>query len=94
MTKGVGEPPGYFRKCHTTSEEAFNCHSYYLTHVQGYKRVGSREFSKPGEARLILTKRSRFGGILRGGKPPSEGGTRVATNRATPKIRMGGVIIG
>jgi hypothetical protein len=55
-------------KCHATPEDAFECHRVWLLR-QGYKQVGGREFESPHNGRIVvLTKKRRFGAILRGGK--------------------------
>lgn len=56
------------RKAHATSEEAFRCYAHHLL-LDGYTQIGSREFKPPGGGPVrLLTKKSRFGGNLRGGK--------------------------
>lgn len=69
-------------KVHGSSKQAFKCHKAYLIQ-QGYKQIGSREFQKPGEPILVLTKESRFGERLRSGKED---------NRDMPSGRTGGFI--
>jgi hypothetical protein len=71
-------------KSHATPEEAFDCYRAWLRR-QGYRQVGGREFEAPEGGRVVvLTKRSRFGARLRGGK---EG-------RHMPSDLLGGVIVG
>ena len=79
-------------KAHQTSGEAFACYRRYLVSILGYKQVGPREFSPPdGGPIRVLTKRSRFGGQLRGGKH-AEG--QRQTDRGNPKDRgAGGLIV-
>jgi hypothetical protein len=69
-------------KVHTTRGEAFKCHARWLKKVEGYTQIGPREFSKPGHPVRVLTKKIRFGAMLRPGK---EG-------RNMPKDRPGGFI--
>ena len=55
-------------KIHHSTESAFKCHAKWLL-SQGYERRGSREFAEPnGGYIVVLTKKSRFGGVLRAGK--------------------------
>jgi hypothetical protein len=55
-------------KSHATPEDAFQCHRAWLLR-QGYRQVGGREFEAPDTGRVVvLTKRRRFGAVLRGGK--------------------------
>jgi len=71
-------------KSHATPQEAFECYRAWLLR-QGYCQVGGREFQSPGGGRIVvLTKRSRFGALLRGGK---EG-------RHMPAQFPGGAIVG
>lgn len=71
-------------RSHATPEEAFECYRAYLLR-QGYRQVGGREFESPGGGRVVvLTKRSRFGARLRGGK---EG-------RHMPTQLLGGAVVG
>jgi len=75
-------------KAHNSAPEAFKCHARYLIKVLGYEQVGSREFRPPdGGPILVLTKKCRFGGVLRKGKGSGEGG-----NRVMPRRRLGGFI--
>jgi hypothetical protein len=56
------------KKAHTSRKGAFDCRARWLR-SQGYEQVGSREFKPPdGGPRLILSKKSKFGGFLRLGK--------------------------
>jgi len=56
-------------KCHSSRSEAFRCKVDYLVNVLGYEQIGSREFSpSDGGPVLVLTKKMRFGGLLRSGK--------------------------
>lgn len=54
-------------KTHGSPKEAFGCYAKWLLR-QGYKQVGPREFCKDDGPILVLTKKSRFGARLRGGK--------------------------
>lgn len=77
-------------KVHATSEEAFKCHARYLVNVMGYERRGNREFSPPdGSEIVILTKKCRFGGELRGGKR-SEKSSKGS--RLMPRQFVGGML--
>ena len=77
-------------KVHNSPEEAFNCHAKYLINKLGYKRVGSREFDlNDGSPVRVLTKKSKFGGVLRTGKHE-----QVKAKRLVPRHEaLGGVII-
>lgn len=67
-SKTIVAPAMAGRLSHASAEEAFRCYVAYLL-SQGYKRVGSREFAPPdGGPVLVLTKKSRYGARLRGGK--------------------------
>src|SRR5262245_13009112 len=71
-------------RSYATPEEAFACYRAWLRR-QGYRQVGSREFESPQDGRIIvLTKRRRFGAVLRGGKE----------ERHMPALFVGGTIIG
>lgn len=60
-------------RTHASHEAAFTCHSNHLLKT-GYTKVDSRAFAPPdGGPIRVLTKRSRFGAVLRNGKE----GTRV-----------------
>ena len=81
-----------FLKIHGSPEEAFKCKARDLVANEGYTQIGPREFSpKDGGPILVLTKKSKFGGILRRGKRGTETGS---TNRVMPKKRGGGFIVG
>lgn len=54
-------------KVHDSPEAAYRCHANWLKR-QGYTEYPNREFGKPGEYRIVLTKKSRFGARLRKGK--------------------------
>lgn len=76
-------------KVHYTSEAAFKCHANWLVKELGYERRGNREFAMPnGGPIVVLTKKSRFGGELRGGKRAA--GKR--SNRLMPARFPGGLI--
>src|SRR5262245_54466301 len=71
-------------KSHATPEEAFGCHRAWLLR-QGYRQVGGRELQSPYDGRIVvLTKKRRFGAVLRGGKE----------ERHMPALFLGGTIIG
>jgi hypothetical protein len=71
-------------KSHATPEQAFECYRAWLLR-QGYRQIGSREFETPGQDGIVmLTRKSRFGAMLRGGK---EG-------RYMSDLFLGGTIIG
>ena len=61
-------------KSHSSRDEAFRCYKRYLVKVEGYTQIGSREFRKEGHPIRVLTKRIRFGGMLRSGKSGEGGG--------------------
>lgn len=76
-------------KAHTSSEEAFKCHSNWLL-KQGFKQCGPREFENPvGGYIRVLSKKSHFGSPLRGGKVGDKGKTG---NRLVPRRGCGAVI--
>lgn len=54
-------------KSHSSTIEAFKCYANYLIR-DGYKQVGPREFCKDDGPIIVLTKKIRFGAVLRGGK--------------------------
>ena len=55
-------------RSHGSPMQAFSCYANYLI-KQGYKQVGPREFSSPNNGPIVvLTKKSKFGTMLRGGK--------------------------
>src|SRR5689334_11732959 len=73
---------------HSSPEEAFKCHRAHLL-GQGYTQLDGRALRPPvgpdgelGEV-VILTKPSRFGGMLRGGKG----------SRSMPNGKHGGNIV-
>jgi hypothetical protein len=75
---------------HETPQEAFQCRRAYLI-ACGYTPVGSRAFQPPpdkGTEILILTKPSRFGGKMRGGK-----GKRYLPNANRTSGRRGGNVV-
>lgn len=69
-------------KTHSSPQEAFKCYARWLIR-QGYKQVGPREFCNGDGPILVLTKKSRFGSRLRGGKG----------DRQIPSVTPGGHII-
>jgi hypothetical protein len=69
-------------KTHGSPAEAHKCYSKWLL-SQGYTQVGPREYSKNGGPILLLTKKSKFGARLRGGK----------ADRQMPSVTPGGLII-
>lgn len=75
-------------RLHSSPEEAFECKVAELIN-QGYTRIGGREFSKNGGPILVITKRSRFGGMMRMGK--SAEGSQTSKRCAFMK-RTGGII--
>ena len=70
-------------KSHATPEEAFACHRAWLLR-QGYRQIGGREFLSPEGTVRVLTRKRRFGAVLRGGKE----------ERLMPSLYLGGTIIG
>lgn len=56
-------------KCHPTHGEAFLCMTRYLVQTLGYTRLKGNEFKPPGSGAVrILTRPSRYGGLLVTGK--------------------------
>lgn len=79
----------YIHKVHGTSEAAFRCHVKWMQ-SQGYVMTSSRTLKHAdGGPTIMLTKKSRFGGIMRKGKRPE--GQRRAT-RWMPAKRGGGLV--
>ncbi len=54
-------------KSHSTPQEAFACYRSWLLRT-GYRQVGSREFESPEGRIVVLTRKRRFGAVLRAGK--------------------------
>lgn len=54
-------------KLHNSPEEAFHCFERHLLST-GHVRVGQREFRQPQGGILVLTKKCRYGGVMRKGK--------------------------
>lgn len=55
-------------RTHASREEAFKCKVHDLM-SRGYIRVGKREFKDPNDGTiLILSRITKFGGEMRGGK--------------------------
>lgn len=74
--------------CHASSPQAYKCFARYLVRVLGFTRHRNREFAPPnGGPRTVLTKQSRFGGIMRAGKSGE-----AKSKRVVPK-RGGGILI-
>ncbi len=86
-TGGNIETPKGMMKGHPTSTEAFKCKCRSLLR-QGYIQSGSREFSLNDEPILVLSKKTHFGGVIRGGK------TEKSSSRGAFMLRHGGTIIG
>ena len=73
---------GGVAKIHSSTEEAFRCYSRHLMN-HGFKRTGNREFTPDdGGPTRILTKKIRYGGMLRPGKRQDKGGKRFTVNDA------------
>ena len=71
-------------KAHSSRLEAFKCMRKYLT-KQGFTQIGPREFRPPdGGPIRVLTKKSRYGGLLRQGKSGEEG--RMGGSRFMPDM--------
>ena len=88
-SKGIRQGNSMSIRCHSTPEEAFRCMVNYLVHVQGYTRIGSREFSPPdGGPIKVLTKKARYGAELRGGKSGDVGTSKVVM----PKGAIAGIM--
>lgn len=76
-------------KAHGSHSEAFRCMAHYLVKILGYTRIGSREFINPNDGYVnVLTKKSRYGILLRRGKS-AEG---MSSKRFTYKRHCGGAI--
>lgn len=76
-------------KCHSSPEEAFKCMAKHLVRDLGYTQIGPREFSPADHGPVrVLTKKSRFGGVLKAGK----GGETGTSKRVMPKQHTGGMI--
>jgi len=67
-------------RAHGSSTDSFNCHARYLVAECNAIQINPRDFCMNGGEGPIrtLTKKSRFGGVLRPGKSAGEGGP---TNR-------------
>lgn len=79
-------------KTHGSSVQAFKCHAKWLLR-QGYTQVGNREFAPPdGGPIRVLTKKSRFGGMLRPGKRGASGAAQAGARCSFDKKMMGGII--
>jgi|SRR3972149_3223285 len=91
MSSGISKD---IKKYHMDPPSAFNCYAHYLQTQKGYTKVDSRAFRPPdGGPIMVLTKKSRFGGELRGGKR-GENSTQRSPTRYMPKRRYGGIITG
>lgn len=56
------------RKAHASRDEAFRCYTRWLK-KEGFERLGPREYRNPENGYVrIITKRTRFGTLLRAGK--------------------------
>lgn len=73
-------------KGHSSTTEAYRCMSRYLRSL-GYVAQSNREFHREGEPVLVLTKKSRYGAMLRGGKAG-----RSMPQKGGKKMRSGGVV--
>lgn len=70
-------------KLHNSPQDAWKCYARWLLR-QGYIQVGSREFAAPNNGPItFLTKKSRFGKRVRGGK----------AERFMPEYTTGGHIV-
>ena len=75
-------------KVHSSHRNAYRCYARYLVKILGFIRHSNREFSSPeGGPRWVLTKQSRFGGLLRGGKHGE-----AKAKRAMPR-RGSGIVV-
>lgn len=69
---------------HGSPQKAFACHARHLLR-QGFKQLGQREFEDPKTGYIrVLTKKSRFGSRLRGGKE----GRHMPSTEATGGVVM------
>lgn len=82
-------------KVHNSTIDAFKCMATYLI-SQGYKQVGSREFKRGDEPRLVLTRKSKYGASLRMGKNQDGTGKRVMPRgrKGSARGTQAGTIIG
>jgi hypothetical protein len=72
------------KKAHASRVEAFRCMRKHLMR-QGFTQIGPREFRPPdGGPIRVLTKKARFGGLLRQGKAGEEGG--MSSSRFMPDM--------
>lgn len=79
------------QKVHADSADAFKCHRKYLINIEKFVPLGSRELAAPdGSGVRVLTKQSRFGAILRGGK---SGDKSSSAHRVMPIGKRSGVIV-
>jgi hypothetical protein len=76
-------------KKHGTQQEAFSCYCRYLK-SQGYAQISAREFQKPGEPIMSLSKVAKFGARLRSGKT---GDTGQGNSRGMGAVNHGGVVV-
>lgn len=75
------------QRAHQSHDDAFRCYVHYLVHVQGYQRLDSRAYHRPGEPVLVVTKRSHYGARMR------TGGVEKA-RRVMPRVLSRAVLIG
>lgn len=82
------------KKYHASSPQAFRCHARWLVNVEGYTQLGPREFFKGDGPVRVLTKKSKFGGVLRGGKRGEGGGQLNASVFIPAKMKgpRGGIV--
>jgi len=78
------------KKAHASRVEAFNCMRKHLLN-EGWEQIGPREFRPPDGGYIrVLTKKSRYGGMLRQGKAGEDGG--MSSSRFMPKKRTQGTV--
>lgn len=61
-------------KCHASHEDAYRCMARHLVKDLGYTSLGGNAFMPPqgsGECIRVLTRKSKYGGLLVAGKPGS-----------------------
>ena len=81
---GANQGLGKFTKCHSSPQEAFECHARWLK-KQGYVQIGKKEFAAPNNGPVrVLTRPGKFGAVMRRGKV-GEGGQSGSTTRIEPQ---------
>ena len=73
-------------KLHADSAEAFKCYKRWLI-SQGFEQIGPREFAKDGGPIRVLTRKSKFGTMMRSGK--GKDGASPGNTRFVPQTTRG-----